>query len=91
MTALYLVEPEPPSTKPERCRCFTRMSDDPKDPNYRLRVEEDLGVVEIVDEALTSSSATAQLTGLNGRVLMTLTEAAFVRDALCELLGTEGT
>jgi hypothetical protein len=70
------------------------LSTDPKDPLYRLRVEdrrEDQGLFEIAEENITSRSPTAQVLADNDRPTLWLIgeEAAFVRDALIDLLGGE--
>lgn len=63
-----------------------RQSTDPQDARYRLRLSFDLGVVDLVDEALTSMAPTAQPTRVQGRVLMNQEEARWLHKALGELL-----
>jgi len=85
-------EPPPPSNS-GRPRCLILPSDDPTEAPFRLRVEREEpwgDLIELVDEPMSSRSEQAQATGLNGRVMMTLSEARWVRDALCQMLGPEG-
>lgn len=63
-----------------------RMSTDSFDAKYRLRLSHDLGVIEVVDEALTSAKPTAQPTKTQGRVLLNYDEASWLHRALGELL-----
>ena len=82
----------PPTGPPEKPFFLVLPSDDLTVKPYRVRVERDYGsgLIEIVDEAMTSRSPQAQPTGRNGGVLLTIEEARWVRAALNELLDDDG-
>jgi hypothetical protein len=79
-----------PSLAP-RPTCLTRLSDDPTDQHNRFRVERDDGwdMIEVVDEQVSSRAATAQITHINDKLLLTPEDARWLRDALTEILGED--
>lgn len=65
------------------------MSDDPKDPKFRIRVHEaieEAGLVSIVEEDLTSTKPTAQVTEERVRLCLTPTQARWLLAALSDVL-----
>jgi len=75
-----------------RTMCLTRLSDDPNDQYNRLRVERDgyqESMIELVDEQVSSLSESAETTHINDKLLLTLEDARWLRDALIEILGEE--
>ena len=69
------------------------MSQDPKDPRWRYRVADAnppaTGLIEVVEEELTSASATAQVSGVTNRLLMTPDQARWMLAALAKVLDPE--
>ena len=63
-------------------------STDSKDPCYRLRVEDDpdWGLVSILEEDVTSSRPTAQVTNVRAALDLTTEQARWLVHALTEVL-----
>ena len=69
------------------CKEWVCLSDDPKDANYRLRLEDGFGgLITISEEDLTSRSESAQITNVRGAIDMTPPQARWLHRALTELL-----
>jgi len=77
---------------------YTYTSDDPKDPNYRLSIEEEgedddgtgYGLITIAEESTTSAAITAQTTGIRGAVDLTTEQAKWLYFALGKMLLSRG-
>lgn len=67
-------------------RCIRYTTDEKEDQRLRLRVEEDDGIVEIVDELATFVGAKRTQPKRNGRVFMTLEETRWVHGQLSKIL-----
>ena len=59
-----------------------RMSDDAKTPNLRLILSVEPGAVVLYEADMTSRSATAKETAVHDKIIMSLADARWLRDAL---------
>lgn len=76
------------NTKRE-AREFSRLSDDPKDPLWRLRIEEEFycsGLITITEEGISSRSVTHVATDVRAALDLTEGQARWLHERLGELL-----
>lgn len=70
---------------------YTKMSDDPVDPKYRIAVDDEgTGLINIDEERLTSANLTAQTTEIPNGIALTTDQAVFVYESLGKLLAERG-
>lgn len=67
---------------------FTRTSDDPMDPKWRLAVEDEEGggLITIAEESISSNARTAQTTGIRAALDLNSDQARWLHFALGQLL-----
>ncbi len=67
---------------------FSRTSDDPMDPKWRLAVEDEdgAGIITIAEEDISSNSITARTTGIRSAIDLDSDQARWLHFALGQLL-----